>query len=341
MRRILCFMLFSILIFASISAQDANYRVIENMKIGGEGGYDYVYADSANRNVYIPRLGDFGYISIYDLDTLDRVGEIPAVSAHGVAVSQKSHHGFATSNPVIMWDSRTFAVRDKIHVEGNPDGILCDQFSDRVFVFSHNAPNVTVINADEASSIGTIDLGGAPEQAASDGEGRVYVDIEDKDEIAVIDSSTLKIEKVLPLLGSGGNCAGLALDRENGILFVACRKPSVMVMMKAETGEILSSLPIGNGTDGALFNPNTLEAFSSNSDGTLTIIKEKSPTDFFVEQNLATQRNARTSTLDIKTNRVFLLTADFGPAPATQTPGKYPNRGPMIPGTFSIIEVGR
>jgi DNA-binding beta-propeller fold protein YncE len=332
--------LFSILTFCA-SAQELPYKVNSSKLIGGEGGFDYVFADSENRYLYIPRLGDSGRISVFNLDTLESIYEIPDISGHGVAVSEKSSHGFASSKPVAMWDAKTLSFIKYIDVDGSPDGILYEPYTDAILILSHKKPSVTALHANDGTIAGTIDIGAAPEEAVSDGSGTVYLDIEDKDAIAVIDIAKLKLAATYPLKGMGGACAGLALDKVNGILFVACRTPNTMVVMNAHSGEILTSLPIGHGTDGAVFNPRTLEAFSSNADGTLTIIKEASPRDFFVEQTLETAINAKTLTLDIQTDRIFLVAAQFGPASNAPLRGRYPNRGPMLQGSFRLLEVGR
>jgi len=287
------------------------YKVIKTAKVGGAGGFDYVNADEAGRRLYVARSGAGARITVFDLDTLEPAGEIPNVSAHGAVVSPKSNHGFASSKPVVMFDSETLAVIKTIDVDGNPDGLMYDPFNDRVYVLSHRAPNATVINAADGSIVGTIDLGGAPEQAASDGKGHIYVDIEDKANIAVVDAKTLTVTTHYDLEGKGGVCAGLALDVKNNILFAACRNPQMMVILNASDGKIITALPIGQGTDGAGFNPNTREAFSSQGDGTLTVIRETSPSSFEVEQNVPTMRTAKTMTLDLKTNRILLIAADF------------------------------
>jgi YVTN family beta-propeller protein len=323
-----------------LAQQAGPYKVLQTAKVGGEGGFDYVYADDAARRLYVPRSGPGGRIAVFDLDTLKPVGEIANVSAHGAAVDAKSHHGFGSSNPVAMWDAKTLATMKTIDVQGGPDGIMGDPFNGRVYVFSHRAPNVTVIDAKDGSVVGTIDLGGAPEQAVSDGKGHVYVDLEDKGSIAVVDAKTLKVTATYDLAGKGGTCAGLAMDVKNNILFAACRSPQTMVILNAGNGKILETLPIGGGTDGAVFNPKTMEAFSSQGDGTLTIVKENSPTSFAVEQTLQTLPRAKTLTLDRKTGRVVLITAEFGPPPPTP-PGGRPGRGQMVPDTFSILVVGR
>jgi len=328
---------------ASLAAAQGPYKVLKTEKTGGAGGFDYVYADSAARKLYIPRTGPAPRITVFNLDTLQPEGEIAETAAHGTAVSEKTHHGFVTSKPVVMFDSKTLAVIKKIDVEGNPDGILFDPFNDRVYILSHRAPNATVINAADGSIAGTIDLGGAPEQAVSDGKGKIYVDIEDKGNIAVVDAKTMAVTAHYDLEGKGGVCAGLAMDVKNQILFAACRNPQNMVILSARDGKILETLPIGQGTDGAVFNPKTMEAFSSQGDGTLTIVKENSPSSFAVEQTLDTMKTAKTLTLDAKTGHIVLIAAEFA-APTTPPPSEgrgRGGRGQMVPDSFSILVVGK
>ena len=169
------------------------YKVLKAAKVGGDGGFDYVYADSEGRRLYVPRSGPTPRISVFDLDTLQPVIEIPNFSAHGVAVDPRTHHGFATSKPVVMFDSQTLKVIKTIDVEGHPDGILFDPFNQRVYILSHSAPNATVIDAKDGSVVGTIDLGGAPEQAATDDKGHLYIDIEDKGNVAAVDAKTMQV----------------------------------------------------------------------------------------------------------------------------------------------------
>jgi DNA-binding beta-propeller fold protein YncE len=326
--------------FSSVAQTAGPYKVLQTEKVGGEGGFDYVYADAAGRKLYIPRSGPAGKVTVFDLDTLKPAGEVGNASAHGVAVDTKSEHGFGSSKPVVMFDAKTLATIKTIDVEGGPDGILGDASSGRVYVLSHRAPNVTVIDAKDGSIAGTIDLGGAPEQAVSDGKGHLYIDLEDKGSIAVVDTKALKVTATYDLQGKGGTCAGLAMDVKNNILFAACRSPQTMVILNAGDGKILETLPIGNGSDGAVFNPKTMEAFSSQGDGTLTIVKENSPTNFVVEQTLTTMTRAKTLTLDSKTNRILLIAAEFTPPPAP-APGERPGRGQMVPGSFSILAVGK
>jgi DNA-binding beta-propeller fold protein YncE len=324
-------------------AQSGPYKIIKAAKVGGAGGFDYVYADSAGRKLYVARSGNPGRMTVFNLDTIEPAGEIPDVSAHGAAVSSKSGHGFASSKPVAMWDTKTMKPIKTIDVDGGPDGMLYDAFNDRVYIFSHRAPNATVINAADGSVVGTIDLGGAPEQAVSDGKGHLYVDIEDKDNIAVVDAKTMKVTANYDIAGKGGTCAGLAMDVKNRILFATCRNPQNMVILGADDGKVITTLPIGQGTDGAVFNPDTMEAFSSQGDGTLTIVKESSATSFAVEQTLQTMRGGKTLTLDSKTGHILIIAAEYGPPPApdpAQKGGRGP-RAPMLPDSFTVLVVGK
>ena len=334
---------------AQQTSTDGPYKLLRTAKVGGDGGFDYVYADAAGRRLYIPRTGPGARISVFNLDTLEPVGEIPQASARGAAVDPKSNHGFASSKPVMMWDTKTLATIKTIEVQGNPDGILFDPFNQRVWVFSHSQPNATVIDAQDGSVVGTLDLGGAPEEAVTDGKGHLYVDLEDKDKIAAVDAKTLKVTAQYDLAGKGGGPGGLAFDVKNHILFATCHDPATMVMLNSDDGKILATLPIGSGTDGATFNPKTMEAFSSNGDGTLSVIKENSPTSFVVEQNLKTMTRAKTLTLDSKTDHILLIAAEFGPPPAppADAPKDAPKKGgrggraPMLPDSFSILVVGK
>ena len=340
-------------------AQDSGpYKVTRIQLVGGDGGFDYVTADPDGRNLYVARSGPAGHIGVYNLDTLAQVGDIPGASAHGGAVDTATGHGFATSKPVTMFDAKTFAILKKIDVQGNPDGYINDAYNHRFYVLSHSAPNITVLDDKDGSVLGTIDIGGAPEQAATDGHGKIYVDIEDKAAIAVIDVDAMKMIGKFDLSRKGGGCAGLALDAKNNILFAACRDNKNMIILSAVDGHIITDLPIGNGCDGATFNPATMEAFSSQGDGTLTVIKENSPTSFSVEQTVPTPARAKVLTLDTKTNQILTITAEYGPMPAAaaQAAGGTPSqsgppsgapawmrgpRAPMIPGSFQIVVIGK
>ena len=210
-------------ILPAAPAAPGPYRVITTTTVGGEGGYDYVYADSAGRRLYVPR-GD--RIDVFDLDSLKPSGVIANTKGvHGVAVDPASHHGFSSSQPIVMWDTGSLATIKTIAVEGRPDGILFEPMTERVFVLSHSAPNVTVIDAKDGSIVGTVDLGGAPEQAVSDGRGHVFIDVEDKDNVAVVDAVALKVTAHYGLGGKGGGPGALAIDAKNHILFSFCHDP--------------------------------------------------------------------------------------------------------------------
>jgi hypothetical protein len=365
-------------LFAQEAPAEGPYKILNVVKVGGTGMWDYCFADADRRRLYIPRTAGGGRgrrggggqaaapaaapaggaaggprVTVFDLDTLAPVGVIPNTNGvHGVTVDPKSGHGFTSSNPVVMFDTKTLAAIKTIDVQGSPDGIFFDPTTERVFVLSHSQPNVTVINGTDGSIAGTIDLGGAPEQGASDGAGHVYIDIEDGDNVAAVDSNTLKVLAHYDLAGKGGGPGGLAVDGKNRIIFSFCHDPQTCVIMNADDGKIITALPIGNGVDAAEFNPNTLEAFSSQGDSTLTVIKENSPTSFAVEQTVKTKQGARTSTLDTKTGQVYLITADY-PAPASQPApqadaaggggrrGGRGGRGQMVPDSFQIIVVGK
>lgn len=331
------------------SSAHAQYKVIKTVKVGGEGGSDYVYADSDARRLYVARSGPapVGMIHVYDLDTLTEVGTIPG-SAHGATVDTRYHHGFATSKPVTMFDSKTLQVIKTIDTGGNPDGYLLDPSDDHVYILSHSQPNVTVLDAKDGTILGTIDAGGAVEESVLDGKGHLFIDLEDKDAIAVVDTKTMKVTGKYDIHSKGGGCAGLAIDAKNDVLFASCRDKNNIIILDAKTGNILTALPSGVGSDGAVFNPATMEDFSSQGDGTITVVKESStsggtllPTSFAAEQTVATPVRARTITMDTKTGNLYLITAQYGPAPAPATPGGRPGRPPMIPGSFEIVVVGK
>jgi DNA-binding beta-propeller fold protein YncE len=240
-----------------------------------------------------------------------------------------------------MWDTKTLAVIKSIDVQGNPDGILFDPFNERVWVFSHSAPNATVIDAKDGTVVGTVDLGGAPEQAVTDSKGHLYVDIEDKDNVAVVDAKTLQVTAHYDISSAAKTPAGLAFDVKNHILFAGCRNAPTMVILNADSGKIITTLPIGTGVDGAVFNPATMETFSSQGDGTLTVIKQTSPTSFAVEQTVQTKPSGKTLTLDAKTNHILIIAAEYGPPPSPPPAGGRAGRGPMIADSFSILVVGK
>ena len=357
-------------LLAAALLADGPYKVLKTAKVGGLGGWDYLYADAAHRRLYIPRGAAQGdnpqpaRIAVFDLDTLAPAGEIPNVRANGVAVDAKSGHGFASSKPVTMWDAKTLQVIKTIDVDPKcqPDGIVGDPYNQRIYVLSHPTHDATVIDAKDGTVLGTIDLGGAPEEGVPDGKGRLYVVIQDKSNVAVVDVKTMKVTAHYDFAEKAGRCNGLALDTRNHVLFAACAQaagavagspPSpTMVILNAQDGKILNTVPLAGGSDGAVFNPSTMEAFSSQGNGTMTIVKETGPGSFEKEQDLQTMNGARTITLDPKTHHIFTMSAEFGPPPPAppappegQEKGRggrgRGSRGPMLPGSFTIVMVGK
>lgn len=351
----------------AIAQTDGPYKVLETARVGGEGGWDYIYADTDGRRLYIPRGATHavpatdsaaevaavpGRLTIFDLDTLKPIGEISGVSGNGTAVDPKMGHGFTSDHPkVSMFDTKTKTLIKSIDVgAARPDGIYFDPFNERVYVFSHPTKDATVIDAKDGTVLGTIDLGGTPEQGVGDGKGMMYVVMQDAvGSVTAVDAKTMKAVAHYSFVDKGG-CNGLAIDVKNQILFAACRSGSApgqqptMVIMSAKDGKILTTLPLAGGSDGAVFNPATMEAFSTNGNGTMTIVKEKSPTSFEVEQNLQTMNGARTVTFDSKTGHLFTMSQERGPVPAgvaAPSPGGRPPQGPAILGSFTILMIGK
>src|SRR5207249_2825813 len=212
-------------------------------------------------------------LSVFNLDTLEPVGEIGAIGGNGTAVDPKSGHGFTSSRPPSMFDTKTMKLIKTIDVgAAAPDGILFDAFNDRVYVFSHPTKDATVIDSKEGTVLGKIDLGGVPEEGAADGKGMVYVVMQDAEgSVTAVDAKTMKATAHYPL-GDKGGCNGLAMDLKNRVLFAACARSGnppaqppqpMMVILRADDGKILTSLPLAGGSDGAIFNPATMEAFST------------------------------------------------------------------------------
>jgi hypothetical protein len=325
--------------------QNGPYKVLKTARVGGEGGWDYIFADTADRRLYIPRGATQAQpatdtrpavdafekrLKIFNLDTLAPVGTISGVGGNGTAVCSKTGHGFTSDHPQpSMFDVKTMKLIKTIEVpQGfSPDGIYCDNFNDRVYIGSHPTKSLMVVDAKDGSVVGNVDLGGTPEQTVADGKGTVYQVLQDRPGgVAVIDAKTLKVTAKYPFDENGG-CNGLALDAKNGVLFAACsavgpapargtpppapnpnaKPPQTFVILTAKDGKILAKLPLAGGSDGATFNPSTMEAFSTQGNGTLTIVKEKSPTSFEVEQNLDTMNGARTIAFDSKTSHIFTM----------------------------------
>ena len=350
-----------------VAQQAGPYKVLKTARVGGEGGWDYIYADAAGRRLYIPRGATRAVaatettpavpavparLTIFNLDTLEPAGEIAGVGGNGTAVDPKSGHGFTSDHPkVSMFDTKTMTLIKTIDVgAAQPDGIYFDAFNERVYVFSHPTKDATVIDAKDGTVLGTIDLGGVPEQGVGDGKGMLYVVMQDAPgSVTAVDVKTMKAIAHYPF-GDKGRCNGLALDAKNHVLFAACASSGnppaqpaqpMMVILSAEDGKIFTSLPLAGGSDGAAFNPSTMEAFSTHGNGTLTVVKEKSPTSFEVEQNLDTMNGARTITFDSKTNHILTMSQERGPAPPPPPGGGRGRPGTPVPGSFTILMIGK
>jgi DNA-binding beta-propeller fold protein YncE len=327
-------------------AQDSTtpYKVLDTTQLMGNGGIDYVYADNDGRRIYVPRGTN---TFVFDLDSHKYIGAITNISGHGVAIDTATHHGFSSSSLVGMFDTETMQKIKSIEVQGRPDGILLEPLTDRVYIFSHEAPSITVIDPKDGSVVGTVDVGGAMEQAQSDGQGKLYVDAEDEKKIAVVDVKSLKVITKYDLGESAGEPGGLGLDVKNHILFAMCANPDVCVVLNADDGKVLTTLPLDGGTDGGGFNPATMEAWSSQRNGTLTIIKESSPTNFAVEQTVQTKAGCKTSSLDTRNNRIILICTERlpgTPVPASMTnapAGQRRGGGRGGPGNLDVLFVGR
>jgi DNA-binding beta-propeller fold protein YncE len=369
MRRAFSSVTAAFLTFVSIGIawQAGPYKVLKSARVGGEGGWDYIYADAAGRRLYIPRGATRpipaaegkaevpaiqARLTVFSLDTLDPVGEIPGVGGNGTAVDPKSGHGFTSDHPkVSMFDTKTLTLMKSIDVgAARPDGILFDAFNQRVYVFSHPTKDATVIDSKDGSVLGTIDLGGVPEQGVADGKGMLYVVMQDAvGSVTAVDVKAMKAIAHYSFVDKGG-CNGLALDVKNQVLFAACGRSGnppasppqpMMVILSAVDGKILTSLPLAGGSDGATFNAETMEAFSTHANGTMTVVKEKSPTSFEVEQNLQTMNGARTVTFDSKTGHIFTMSQERGPAPPPPPGGGRGAQGTPVPGSFTILMIGR
>jgi YVTN family beta-propeller protein len=327
------------LLFIALSATAAQgaHHVIGKIQIGGEGGWDYLTVDSAARRLYVSHATK---VVVVDLDTDKVVGDIPdTAGVHGIAVASKLNRGYSSNgrtNNVTIFDLKTLKTLGHIETRQNPDAIAYDPVSNHVFTFNGRSKDSTVIDAATDKVVKTIPLGGKPEFSANDGNGKLYVNIEDTHEIAEIDARKLEVTKRYSLDGCE-DPSGLAMDTKARRLFSVCGN-KVMAISDPAAGKVIATVPIGQGADGAGFDPGTSEAFSSNGDGTLTVVREANG-KYQVAENATTQRGARTMAVDPKTHKVYLPTAQFGPAPAptAQTPRPRPA---MVPDTFTVLIVG-
>ena len=319
-------------------SQSSDFKVKDTIKIGGSGGWDYLTADSQNRRLYVSHGTE---VEVVDLDSHKVVGKISGMQRiHGIAVADDLGSGFITdggANELVKFDLKTSQVQKRIKTGTNPDGLVYDGASKRVFTFNGRSQDATAVNAQDGTVAGTIKLGGKPEFPTTDEKGSVYVNIEDKNEIVKIDSKSLAVGGHWPVAPCESP-SGMAIDRENRRLFSVC-DGKVMAVVDADSGKVVATPAIGEGPDAAAFDPGTHNAFSSNGQsGTLTVVHQDSPDKYSVAQTVDTARGARTMALDEKTHSVYLVTADFGPAAAATAQNPRP-RPSIQPGSFKLLVV--
>jgi DNA-binding beta-propeller fold protein YncE len=318
----------------------STYHVVGRIPLAGEGGWDYLTVDAAARRLYVSRST---HVAVIDLDRDSVVGDIAnTAGVHGIALAPDLGRGFTSNgrdSTVTIFDLTSLATLSTVTVTGrNPDAIAYDPASRRVFTFNGGGANATALDARAGTVLGTIALGGKPEFAVSDGRGRMYVNIEDKSEVVSFDTRTLAVQAHWPLAPCE-DPTGLAIDRVHRRLFSVCGN-RLMAILDADAGRVLATLPIGGGVDGAAFDSTAQLAFSSNGEGTLTVVREDSPTSFRVVETDSTQRGARTIALDAITHRLYLTTAQFGPAPVPTAERPRP-RPSMVPGSVVVLVLGR
>ena len=314
------------------------YAVARTMVIGGDGGWDYVYADSAARRLYVARATRF---MVVDLESGKVVGEIPDTPrAHGVAIVSDLGIGFTTNggeNTSSVFDLKTLKVSEKIKTGEGPDALVYDTASGHVFIMDGHGKAASVIDPKARKVIATIALSGKPEAPVSDGRGHVYVNIEDKHSIAVIDSSANKVVDEWTMEGCE-EPSGLAMDPDEGRLFAACGN-KVMAIVDSKTGKLLATVPTGDSSDGAAFDPKAKVAVTSNGEGFMSFVGERDG-KYVLLQNVPTKKGARTITFDAATGQMITVSADLGPAPKP-SPENPRGRPLPLPNSFVVIAVGK
>jgi len=315
-------------LFSVAVATAQTYHLTSTIPIPGAGGWDYSYADSDNRKLYVSHGN---VVEVVDLDSDKVIGQIPNTNGvHGIAIAADLGRGFISAgrdNQIVIFDLRTLATIGTAKTGTNPDGILYEPVTHRVFAFNGRSQNATVIEGKDGSVAGTIPLGGKPEFPTADGKGNVYVNMEDKNEIFRLDAKTMQVKDKWSI-APAESPSGMAIDTENHRLFSVC-DGKVMVVLNYENGKVVAKVPIGEGPDAAAYDPGTHTAFSSNGEGSITVVKvEKN--DKYTTTTVETKKGARTMTLDLKTHKLYLSSADYGQA----QPGKWP---PVVPGTFKVL----
>ena len=316
-----------------------NYQVLDKKTLGGEGGWDYLSIEPKSHRLFITR---HDHVMVVDTESGKQIAEIPkTLGIHGVALALNEDRGYTSNggqNTVTTFDLANFKILHETEVGKKPDAIIYDDHSKRVFTFNAGSQDATALSIDESKVVGTVPLGGKPEFAASDGKGKIYVNIEDKSELVEFDANKLKINNRWKLAPCE-EPSGLSIDREHHRLFVGCGN-KMMAIVNGDNGKVITTLPIGEGVDATAFDPETKLAFGScGRDAVLTIIHQDSPDKYTVAQNVQTERGARTMALDTTTHKVYLVTAQFGPPPAVTADNPRP-RPSIVPGTFELITVG-
>jgi DNA-binding beta-propeller fold protein YncE len=342
MRRVYSFLLAGILTagLGAAHAQDAGgYKILQKVPLPGDGGFDFLTVDSGARRVYITHNDS---VQVMDADSLKLVGTVENVPhPHGVVILPELGKGYATSGEpgsVVVFDLKTLKRLAEIPTVPDTDVIIYDKATDKVLTFDGDSKNAAVIDPHTDKVIKTVDLGGSPEVAVSDGQGHLFDNLESESQVLKLDAKTMKILHRWPL-APGVSPSGLSMDAAHDRLFSGCHN-KLLVVMNAKNGKVIKTLPIGEHVDGTYFDPASGTIFSSNGDGTLTVIHEDSPDKYSLVQNLATEEGARTLGFDSKTGRIFLSTAkrEAGPAPTKADPKP---RRKMVPGTFHILVVGK
>jgi YVTN family beta-propeller protein len=327
MRKILLF--FAVALRCATAAPE--YKQVAQIPIGGEGGWDILTIDAAARRLYLSHATK---VIVLDLEKNAVTGEIADTpGVHAFVAVPELQRGFSSNgkeNKCSVVDLQTLTTIQKIDVGQNPDAVAYDAKRGEVYVFNHSGNSATVIDAKSGKVVATVALGGSPEFPAVDSAAsRVYINLEDKSEVAVIDGAKHEVVARFPL-APGTEPTGIALDAAHHRLFAACHN-KMMVMLETESGKVIANVPIGSGVDGCAFDDAAQLAFASCGEGVVTIAKEKSPTDLSIVQTLQTQRGARTMALDPKTHRIYLPTADFGPAASR---GARPS---IVPNTMRLL----
>ena len=314
-----------------------NYHVVEHWKIGGQGGWDYLVSDDAAHRLYVTHNAR---VEVVDSTTGKVIGAITGLkSTHGVALNTDGKTGYISDgagNAIVVFNRADFSVQATVPAGTNPDGITFEPVTKTVWAFNGRSKNVSVLDASTNTIVATVDLPGRPEFPQSDGQGSVFANIEDKNEIAKLDAASRKIVAVWPLTGCESP-SGLAIDREKHRLFSVCDEGK-MAIMDYDSGKVLGLAAIGEGPDAAAFDPKRGLAFSSNGDdGTLTVVDTGKP-GFPTLQTVKTKKGARTMALDGATGRVYVVTAEVGPPPAPTAAMPHPRRS-IAPDTFEVIVV--